>query len=325
MSSYRVSILLLGISFVPAALFSHESFLPLHEHGEHRHAHGESTHAGHTHAHPDGKAHHHLHLEETAEGRWAVAAGVRYTRYTSEHAHGSLWETGLGADFAVLPWLHLGGDLSYGWFDGPSAKADGWLTPHAHLDVHLPVSGRFEVIAGLEIGFPFADEDLAGEHWEWVPHVELRYDAGPWYAAAGVDFAFTDVAHEHHADESEEEPAKEHENESVAHDEGHVEEHDHSEHTGHLHEIVDPHGERELRYHAAFGVRLIDQKMTAELRFSGVHVISDDTDARNYLRGGLRLTWRVSEAISLSTEGNIPIGHAERNDWQASAAVRVGF
>ena len=315
--------LLLGISVVPGALWAHEGFLPLHEHGEHRHTHRDSVHGEDAHVHGDGKEHKHVHMKEEAESRWAVATGVRYTRYVSEHARGSLWEAGLGADFAVTPWLHLGGDFSYGWFDGVDGQADGWLTPHAHLDVHLPVSENFEVIAGLEVGFPFADEELTGEHWEWVPHLEVRYDAGAWYAAAGVDFAFSDVGHGEHFHEGEEENGGDNEQAEEEHDEG---EHlDQPGHEAHLHEIVDPHGERELRYHAAFGVRMMEERMTAEVRFSGVHVISDDTEARNYLRGGLRLTWRLSEAVSFSAEGNIPIGHAERNDWQASAAVRVGF
>lgn len=305
-------LLIFGWFFAPGILLGHEGFLPLHEHSEHRHA--ESVHRSHDTqvgqvlSAGDGKQHP-VHLDHQTESRWAVASGFRYTRYASTEARGSLWTAGVGADFALLPWLHLGADGAYGWFDGDQGRAEGWLTPHLHLDVHVPLARNFEIIAGLEVGLPIADASLAGDHWEWAPHVELRYDLGKWYAVAGIDFAFTDGAHQH----GEEDHEGEHDLE------------EHGEHGAELHEVVDPHGKRELRYHAAFGARFRDEALTAEARLTGIHVFSNDTDLQNYVRGSLRLTWRWSGRVSFSVEGNVPIGHGERNDWEASGAVRVRF
>ena len=317
----RISPLYLTATIIAVSDLSsnaHEGFLPLHEHSAHRHAHHD--HSAEEHAAHDGKGHKHVHTPHQ-ESRWAVATGVRYTKYAAPGIRGSLWETGLGLDYTVLPWLHIGGDVSYGWFSSPEGDADGWLIPHFHADVHLPLGGKWEVVTGLEIGFPAGEENLTGDHWEWAPHVELRRDAGPWYVAAGASFAISSGdSHDHddHAQEGHEE--HEHDHEDEAHDHA-----AHQGHTGDFHEIVDPHGERELRYYAAFGVRVFDEKVTLESRLSGVHVTSDDTEFRNYLRGGLRVNWQIRENLTFSTEGSVPLTNAERNDWQASAALRVAF
>src|SRR5687768_3824039 len=90
---------------------AHDAFLPLHEHrpGAHSHgSHGASHETGaHQHAQSaDGK---HVHLDEAhAASRWVVATGVQYTRYSVAGSRAELWETGLGFEFAVLPWLHAG-------------------------------------------------------------------------------------------------------------------------------------------------------------------------------------------------------------------------
>src|SRR5688500_3955899 len=96
---------------------AHDAFLPLHEHNPaaHAHSHG-SSHANHDHAQsPDGK-HLHLHDAPTAP-RWVVATGTQYTRFSLEGARAEFWEAGLGFEFVALPWLHMGGDVSYGWFN----------------------------------------------------------------------------------------------------------------------------------------------------------------------------------------------------------------
>lgn len=285
--------------------WSHESFLPLHEHGTQTHEHHGHAHQAHV---PDGKSTAHVHHEE--HSRWAVATGLRYTRYSLEDGRALLWETGLGFDYAVLPWLHLGGDVSYGWFDSKGGSADGWLVPHAHVDFHLPLGSNWEAVVGLGVGFPGGEAALVGDHWSWEPHLELRYDRRAWFFATGVNFTIisgeTHDEHEHeHGDEEE------------------VHEHDHEERD--FHEIVDPHGQRELRYYGAFGVRMFDERLALEARLTGVHITSGTEDNRNYLRGGIRASWRLTERVSIYAEGNVPLTDAQRNDWQSSAALRIAF
>lgn len=313
MLSTRSLVPLLAILVAPALSSAHESFLPLHHHsGSHEHAGHE--HAAHDHAHeaPDGKGGH-LHEPAPAftEERFAIATGGRYTRYDlGAGEHGHLWEAGLGIDYAVTPWLHLGGDFAYGWYDSDDGRADGWMTPHAHLDFHIPIRGAWEIIVGLEVGFPGGDEALVGDHWEWAPHLELRYDPGQWFAEAGASLSFIvgekDHAHDH----------DEHAHEGEAHDHGD---------TADFHEIVDPHGERELDYYGTLGVRLLDRRLTLAGRIAGVHVLAGETPADDYLRAGLRVSYQVTEKVLLSTEASLPITDAERNQWQISAALRVGF
>jgi hypothetical protein len=313
----RISHFAVGILIAPLASWAHESFLPLHEHGPHRHSHAAHEHHDHT---RDGKqAHAH---DEVEESRWAIATGARYTRYSLDSGSAHLWETGLGADFAILPWLHLGGDVSYGWFNSDESNSSGLLVPHAHLDIHLPLAGHWEVVTGLEVGFPGGDEELVGRHWEWAPHVEIRHDRETWFVAAGASFVIiSGENHEHHAHEESEEH---HEEEGHDHEEE-SEHEDHGEEALDIHRIVDPHGERELQYYGAFGVRLLDQRLTVETRLSGVHVTSGDTDDRNYLRAGLRASWMLNERLTLTTEGSVPITDAERNQWQVSFGMRVAF
>ena len=304
---------LIAVLVVPTLSPAHESFLPLHHHsGSHQHS--GHDHAAHDHAHdePDGKGGH-LHEPGPAftEERFAIATGGRYTRYDlGAGEHGHLWETGLGIDYAVTPWLHVGGDVTYGWYDSPTGRADGWMTPHAHLDFHIPIRSAWEVIVGLEVGFPGGDEALVGDHWEWAPHLELRYDPGQWFAEAGVSLSYIVGEKDHH-----------HDHEGEAHE---GEAHDHGD-TADFHEIVDPHAERELDYYGALGVRLLDRRLTLAGRLAGVHVLAGETPSDDYLRAGLRVSYQITEKVLLTTESSLPITDAERNQWQISAALRVGF
>jgi hypothetical protein len=299
--------LLLLTAFSPLVSSAHESFLPLHHHSS---SHEHTAHAGiHTHREPDGKHVHEHSATALTEERFAFAAGARFTRYSVPDAKAQLWETGVGIDFAVRPWLHVGGDIAYGWFESGRTKVDGWLSPHAHLDLHLPVGGAWEVVAGLDVGLPFGDEALVGEHWEWAPHVELRYDRGGWYAEAEASLAFIKEKgeHDHHAEE-----------------EGDTHEGEH-EHSMDVPEIVEPHGERELRYGLAAGVRLLDRRLTLESRLTGIHILAGETPEDDYLRTGVRVSWAFDHRWLLSAEGTVPITDAERNQWQASVGLRVGF
>ena len=121
------------------------------------------------------------------------------------------------------PWLHVGGDVSYGWFDYQETSDDGWLTPHLHADIHLPLGRGWELIAGLEAGLPEGDETLTGRHWEWAPHLELRYDQPRGFLEAGASYAFISGDEHNHAEDG------------AAHAEDHALE---------IHQIVEPHGER---------------------------------------------------------------------------------
>lgn len=293
----------------PTLSTAHESFLPLHHHsGSHGHARHE--HAAHSHDEPDGKGGHIHKTPAFTEERFAIATGGRYTRYSLDEGDGHLWETGLGIDYAVTSWLHIGGDVSYGWYDSSAGRADGWMTPHAHLDYHIPLRGAWEVIVGLEVGFPGGDEALVGDHWEWAPHLEVRYDPGQWFAEIGATLAFI-VGEEDHA----------HDHEGHAHE---GEAHDHGD-TADFHEIVDPHGERELDYYGTLGVRLLDRRLTLAGRLAGVHVLAGETPADDYLRAGLRVSYQITDKVLLTTEGSLPITDAERNQWQVSVGLRVGF
>jgi hypothetical protein len=293
----------------------------------HRHDHSAHAH-GHPHEHSDGSSKAKVCLEpHGADHRWTVASGVRYTRYNLSSGKADLWEVGFGADYQILPWLHIGGEFGYGWFDSREGSAEGWLTPYFHLDAHIPLAGNWELIAGLGVGFPGGEKNLVGDHWTWEPHLELRYDRGPWYVAAGVGLAFIEGDnHEDHDHDSHEE--EEHEDGHADHEEGaHDEhaEHDHHAHSGDFHEIVDPHGDREFHYYGAFGVRLLEERVSVEARLVGVHVISGESPADNYLRAGLRTSWNITDRFALSAEGNVPITSTERNDWQTSLSFRFQF
>ena len=297
---------LLVILVAPALSPAHESFLPLHHHT------GSHQHAGHDHASeaPDGKVDHlHEPASPFTEERFAIATGGRYTRYAlGEDGPGHLWETGLGIDYAVTPWFHLGGDVSYGWYDSAVGRADGWMKPHAHLDFHIPIRSAWEIIVGLEVGFPGGDEALVGSHWEWAPHLELRYDPGQWFAEAGASLSFIvgDKDNDHEGEA----------HAGAAHDHGDAVD---------FHEIVEPHGERELDYYGTLGVRLLDRRLTLAGRLAGVHVLVGETPADDYLRAGLRVSYQLTGKVLLTTEASLPITDAERNQWQISAALRVGF
>lgn len=312
-----------------SALRAHEAFLPLHEHYPsvghgHAHSHG----APHERAATEGK---HMRIEpapEPGEHRFTFASGLRYTRLSVEGERAELWETAAGFDFAVLPWLHLGGEATYGWFDSEAGSADGWMSPSAHADLHLPIGGNWELIAGFGVGFPGGEEALVGEHWLWEPHLELRYDRGAWFVAAGVGLAIlTGSGHQHEEAEAHAEHAEE---EGEAHEEGeeaHAEEaHAHSHASGgDFHEIVDPHGERELEYYGAAGVRLLDQRLTLEGRLSGVRVLQGETPARDFLRIGARTALRLGKDVTLSAGGSVPITDARRSEWQAFISAGVAF
>lgn len=321
------------LAILPAtwSLHAHESFLPLHDF----HLHQSHEHHEH-HEHAEGKtAHDHDH---TLTHRLEIASGVRYTRHSLHGEAAHLWETTVGFEYSATSWLHMGADVSYGWFDSDEGSADGLMVPHAHIDIHLPLGGSWELLASFGVGFPGGEENLVGDHWEFTPGIELRYDRHTWFASAGASFVFVEGGHHHHhdhhasdADESHEEH-DEHGEEHDAHEEPDHDEypahHDHA-HAGHaendFHEIVDPHGSRELHYHVAFGVRPFDERLELESRLSAVHVTSGDTEDRNYLRAGLRASWKIDDRWIVSTQGSVPITDARRNEWQASLAVRVDF
>ena len=306
----------LGVTFHAEA---HETFLPLHEHNP----------ASHSHTLTASHDHEAFHGKETiihashAASRLSVAAGARYTRFSIDGSGADLWETGFGFDFAATPWLHVGGDVSYGWFDSKLGDSSGWLVPHAHIDVHIPIRDHWEILVGARIGFPGGDEALVGNHWEWEPHAELTYDRGNWFARAGVGLVF--VTGDDHADhgEAEGELHGEDQHDETEHAHGESEESHGS--SPDFHEIIHPHGERELNYYGAFGVRMLDQRLTVEARLAGVHVLSNDTAERNYLRAGLLGSWQFAEDLSVAAQFSMPISDAERNDMQVAVGVRVAF
>ncbi|HEX8295551.1 MAG TPA: hypothetical protein VF593_04585 [Chthoniobacteraceae bacterium] len=337
MKFVRPGILFLAVAFIPNFGRAHESFLPLHHHSS-SHTHSIGGEEAHSHAHEGGKDVRSHSPHSTAEHRFAFAAGGRFTRYSLEGEKAHLWETGVGFDYAVLPWLHLGGDVSYGWFDSDAGRAAGLLAPHAHVDFHIPIAPAWEVIAGFEVGFPGGEEALVGKHWELAPHVELRYDRGGWFAEAGARLVFVtgedNHEHEHAAHEHAEEAGEteEHGEEEEHHgeEEAHGEEEHHEAgathvHAADFHETVEPHGERELQYSVGVGVRLLQKRLTLETQLTGVRVLAGETPADDYLRAGVRGSWALTERVLLTTEGSIPITDAERNQWQTSMGVRVSF
>jgi hypothetical protein len=230
----------------------------------------------------------------------------------------------VGVEYNPSPWLHFGAEVSYGWFESDEGNADGLMVPHAHVDFHLPFGGAWEVLAGFDVGFPGGDETLVGDHWEFTPSVEIRYNREIWFAAAGTSFVFTEGdGHDHGAD---------------GHEHGDEEDADHEEDGDHeqdesdssngetsFEDVVDPHGSRELHYFTAFGVRVLDERLELESRLSGIHVTSGDTPDRNYVRAGLRASWKFDERWAISAQASMPLTEARRNEWQASLAVRVGF
>jgi hypothetical protein len=269
-------------------------------------------HQSHDHSHhaDEGKTHTH---DSAPETRFKFATGARYTRLSLENAAAHLWESTVGAEYMIAPWLHFGGEIAYGWFDSIEGGADGFMVPHLHIDTHLPLGGSWELLAGFDVGFPGGKEVLVGRLWEFTPSVELRYERERWFAAAGGSFVFVEGEDAH--DDGDEE---------VEFGDG---EDGHSDHDGapDFHEIVDPHGERELYYHAAFGVRAFDERVELESRLSGIHIVSGETPDRNYIRGGLRASWKLDERWVVRAEASMPLTNARRNEWQASLAVRVGF
>lgn len=308
-TDFRSIVALVSAVALAPTLSAHESFLPMHAF----HLHQKETHA---HDPADGKSaqdHAHAHDGE-ASSRFQVATGARYTRLSLNGERADLWESTVGVEFSVTSWLHLGGELSYGWFNSDEGGADGLMVPHAHADLHFPLGGSWEVLAGFDVGFPGGDEALVGDHWEFTPSVELRYDQHTWFGAVGTSFAFTEGDDQHDHEHEHDEAGDEHD------------EHSHDEHgEADFHEIVDPHGSRELHYFAAFGVRVLDESLELESRLSGIHVTSGDTEDRNYVRAGLRAAWKIDDRWTVSAQASLPITEARRNEWQASLAVRVGF
>lgn len=297
----------LAACVAPVALSAHESFLPLYHHSG-RHEHGGPIHEAEPHPETSGKESHVHHAAAHTEERFALATGAHFTRYATGGDDAHLWELGLGVDYAIVPWLHVGGEASYGWFDSAEGSDEGWLVPSAHLDLHLPLGGAWEIVAGLEIGFPGGEESLVGDHWEWIPHLEVRFDPGSWFVEAGGSLAMAsgETEHDEH-DADEHEAAGEHDDATD------------------FHEIVDPHGEREFHYFGVAGIRLLSRRLTLESQVSGVHVLSDDTAADNYLRAGVRVSYEMNERMVVSAGGSVPITDAERNQWEASAGLRFSF
>ena len=283
----RAFLALLAALLAPPAARAHESFLPLHHQTE-RHAHRGAGLA----ARPlSGEA------APWTEERFAFTAGGRLTRYAAPGGGARLWETNASLEYFLLPWLVVGGDLSYGWYESRRERAAGWLAPHAHVDLHLPLGPHWEVVAGLDAGFPGADAALAPDDWEWAPHVELRHDRQAWYAEAGVSATFV-VA--------ERQPAP-----TAA--------------TPEAPGIIGPEGNRELQYYGAFGLRLLAERLTLEARFFGARNLSRDTPHRHYLRAGASAAWALGPRTELAAEGSLPVTAAERNQWQASLGLRLGF
>ncbi|MHA3770999.1 hypothetical protein ACXR0O_05610 [Verrucomicrobiota bacterium sgz303538] len=315
LSSLIVAVLL------PAGAHAHESFLIWHDHHLHLDDHGtEEAEHSHVHVHEehDAKDHRDVEFDVHAESRWTVGTGLRYTRLSFEGEPADFWEIGVGISFAATPWLHVGGEASYGWFDSSEGSSGGWLMPHFHAEVEFPLAKGLEVSFGAELGIPGGDEGLVGEHWELAPSIAVHYERGRWFAEAGASFFFVNGEdhHDHHGSEGEEGHHDEH---------THGEEHEHGHEPGDFHDVVDPHGARELHYHAAFGIRLLDERLTLEGRFHGVHVVSNDTPDRDYLRAGLRTSYSITENWAVRTEASVPISDARRNQWQTSVSLQVSF
>jgi hypothetical protein len=300
------------------------------------------SHGGHSHGVNDGKAGAPFAPEQFRHHRFAFVSGARFTRYSTEDGKAHLWETGVGFDYEIFPSLHIGADLTYGWFDSKTGDADGLLSPHLHFDFHIPLARGWEIGLGVEVGLPGGEEALVGEHWELAPHLEVRYDAGAWFvdADAKLVFVFEEGDHhqhggsDHHEHEAEEDESGPHEHAAEPHDEEHEEEthtdtHDHHlhahEHPEDFHHLVEPHGESELQYSLAAGVRVFDRKLTLESRLAGVRVLAGETAAQNYVRGGFRASWALNERVLLIGEASMPVTDAERNQWQTSIAMRVSF
>lgn len=336
MNARRILSFLIVAVLLPAGAQAHESFLLWHDHHLHSEEHGTEE-AVHTHAHGheehEAKEQRDVELDIHAESRWAVGTGLRYTRLSWEGAPADFWETGVGISFAVTPWLHVGGEASYGWFDSSEGGSGGWLMPHFHVEVEFPLAEGLEVSLGTELGIPGGDEGLVGEHWELAPGLTVHYERGWWFAEAGASFFFVNGGdhHDHHGSEGEEDHDHEEKEPLGEAEDGddeehhHGEAHEHGHEPGDFHDVVDPHGARELHYQAAFGVRLLDERLTLEGRFHGVHVTSNDTPARDYLRAGLRASYVITENWAVRTEASVPISDARRNQWQTSVSVQVSF
>jgi hypothetical protein len=272
-----------------------------------------------------------MELQVEEQQRWAVGTGVRYTQYSFEDERAHLWEAGLGLSYRATPWLNVGAEISYGWFDSDEGRSSGVMLPHFFADVHLPVAKNWEAVVSMGAATPGGDEGLVGDHWELTPGIALRHDRRGWFAEAGANLVFvlggTDHNHEGEGDADhdshEEEEQGEEEDHEAEDGHGHVEEHGHA--PGDFHEVVDPHGECEVNYYATFGVRLLDERLTLEGRFHGVHVISGETPDRDYLRAGARAIYRLKENWAIRTEASVPITDARRNQWQASLSLQVSF
>lgn len=312
---FRPFLSLAALSLSPLAATAHDSFLPLHHHAQ-PHDHGDHSH---TTGEVDPKGGHAPISSWEEPERFTLATGAQYTRYSDAN----LWETGFGFDYAAVEWLHVGGSVSYGWFHGDDGDAQGWLQPSVHLDLHVPIASDWEVVAGLEVGVPGGKEELVGVHWEWTPHLELRYDRGGWYVETGASLAFVvEDAHAHEPEGPAEENEAEHRRQHA--ENGDEEIHPH-EHSGDFHEIVSPHGERELHYFAEAGVRVLNKRLNLGARLSGVHVLAGESSGADYVRAGLGASWALNERMIISSNVGAPISDAARNRWQSSVGLRVGF
>ncbi len=352
----RILCVLISGSFLPLQTSAHESFLLWHNHHLHLHEHSPHSHGheyGHDHEHHehdhlqgDGKSGHKLELQVDEEHRWAFGTGVRYTRLSWEDEAAHLWESGVGMSYRVNEWLNLGAEVTYGWFDSVEGRSSGVMFPHFFADVHLPIAERWEAIVSLGTATPGGDEGLVGNHWEVSPGIALRYDTGRWFVEAGANLFFLYGYHDHAHGSGDDEQHEDHEEEAheehhdeAGHEDDHGHEHEHEEETHHAHsdteghghapgdyhEVVDPHGKREVDYYLSLGVRLLDERLTLEGRFHGVHVISGDTPSRDYLRVGARAVYQVNENWAIRTEASVPITDARRNQWQTSLSVQVSF
>jgi len=155
---------------------------------------------------------------------------------------------------------------------------------------------------GLQVELPWGGAGgVSDSHWVFLPYINAHIPF--WRVFLMANLGFSQAV-------------------GGQHDHG---SHDHGpSHIGDEFVFVNPHEASEFVYRLAFGVPLLEQRLQPMVLVLGQQVLVGDGE-KTFVQMGLRVLGRVSEKVSVYSEGALPISDAKRFDGRVGAGITVDF
>jgi hypothetical protein len=219
--------------------------------------------------------------------------------------------------FAKVRGLSLGVEVPWVNLHAEEGVTSGLGNPLLMAQYARRLSHDWSAEAGLQVELPFGDADhgLAGDHTMVLPWIGARKEWGMRWHTSGM-LGFSQALGEKLQDDGGGAALAKSAHNGVDHGAGQA-----------APLFVNPHGDREVHWRAAVGLRLGERWTFEDFLLGQADITKPDENPEtvHYVRNGISAEWAVTHAVALQMAADAPVTSARRSEAALGIDVKVAW